>query len=144
MTRAMLVTVLYRLEGAPAVTGTSPFSDVSNNIWYTDAVIWAEEHDIVNGIGSGKFAPNRNITREQMAAVLFRYAEYKQYDTSKADGLSRFSDFGEISAYALKPLKWANAEDLITGRTATTLAPKGTAKRAEVAAILHRFVENMQ
>lgn len=143
MTRAMLVTVLYRLEGEPAVRGTSPFSDVSNNIWYTDAVIWAEDNAIVNGVGDNKFDPNSSITREQMAAVLFRYAQYKKYDTSASNGLSKYSDFSSISAWSLNALKWANAESLITGRTATTLAPKGTATRAEVAAILYRFVENV-
>ena len=143
MTRAMLVTVLYRLEGEPAVRGTSPFTDVSNNIWYTDAVIWAEDNAIVNGVGDNKFDPNSSITREQMAAVLFRYAQYKKYDTSASNGLSKYSDFSSISAWSLNALKWANAESLITGRTATTLAPKGTATRAEVAAILYRFVENV-
>ena len=143
MTRAMLVTVLYRLEGEPAVRGTSPFTDVSNNIWYTDAVIWAEDNGIVNGVGDNKFDPNSSITREQMAAVLFRYAQYKKYDTSASNGLSKYSDFSSISAYSLNALKWANAEGLITGRTTTTLAPKGTATRAEVAAILYRFVENV-
>ena len=143
MTRAMLVTVLYRLEGEPTVRGTSPFTDVSNNIWYTDAVIWAEDNGIVNGVGDNKFDPNSSITREQMAAVLFRYAQYKKYDTSASNGLSKYSDFSSISAYSLNALKWANAEGLITGRTTTTLAPKGTATRAEVAAILYRFVENV-
>ena len=143
MTRAMMVTVLYRLEGEPAVRGTSPFSDVSNNIWYTDAVIWAEDNAIVNGAGDNKFDPNSSITREQMAAVLFRYAQYKKYDTSASNSLSKYSDFSSISAWSLNAMKWANAEGLITGRTATTLAPKGTATRAEVAAILYRFVENV-
>ena len=143
MTRAMLVTVLYRLEGEPTVRGTSPFTDVSNNIWYTDAVIWAEDNAIVNGVGDNKFDPNSSITREQMATVLFRYAQYKKYDTSASNGLSKYSDFSDISAYALNSLKWANAEGLITGRTTTILAPKGTATRAEVAAILYRFVENV-
>lgn len=143
MSRAMLVTVLYRLEGEPAVRGTSPFSDVSNNIWYTDAVIWAEDNAIVNGVGDNKFDPNSSITREQMAAVLFRYAQYKKYDTSASNSLTKYSDFTSISVYALNALKWANAEGLITGRTATTLVPKDTATRAEVAAILYRFVENV-
>ena len=143
MTRAMLVTVLYRLEGEPAVRGTSPFSDVANNTWYTEAVIWAEDNNIVNGIGDNEFAPTANITREQMATVLYRYAQYKKYDTSASSGLSKYNDVSSISAWALNALKWANAKSLITGRTTTTLAPKGTATRAEVAAILCRFVENV-
>ncbi len=143
MTRAMLVTVLYRLEGEPDVTGSSPFDDVPRGQWYSDAVNWAERNDIVNGISDTAFAPNNNITREQMAAILYRYAAYKDYSTSASNSLTGYADFDQISAYALNSLKWANAEGLINGRTTTTLAPKGTATRAEVAAILHRFVENV-
>ncbi len=143
MTRAMLVTVLYRLEGEPDVTGSSPFHDVSRGQWYSDAVNWAQRNDIVNGVSDTAFAPNANITREQMAAILFRYAEYKDYSDTASNRLTGYADFDQISAYALKPLKWANAEGLINGRTTSTLAPKGTATRAEVAAILHRFVENV-
>lgn len=143
MNRAMLVTVLYRLEGEPKVTGSSDFTDVASNQWYTDAVIWATKHEIVNGYGNGKFGPTDSITREQMAAILYRYAQYKNYSVRAANSLTDYSDYTQISAYALKALKWANAEGLINGRTATTLAPQGTATRAEVAAILHRFVENV-
>lgn len=143
MNRAMLVTVLYRLEGEPKVSGTSEFTDVENNQWYTNAVLWATKNEIVNGYGDGKFGPTDSITREQMATILFRYAAYKNYKTSDSNSLTGYTDFSEISVYALKSLKWANAEGLITGRTASTLAPQGTATRAEVAAILHRFVENV-
>ncbi len=143
MNRAMLVTVLYRLEGEPKVSGTSEFTDVENNQWYTNAVLWATKNEIVNGYGDGKFGPTDSITREQMATILFRYATYKNYKTSASNSLTGYTDFSEISVYALKSLKWANAEGLITGRTASTLAPQGTATRAEVAAILHRFVENV-
>ena len=107
------------------------------------SVIWATKNEIVNGYGNGKFGPTDNITREQMATILFRYAQFKKYDTSTSNALTGYSDFSSISVFSLKALKWANAEGLINGRTATTLSPKGTATRAEVAAILHRFVENV-
>ena len=143
MNRAMLVTVLYRLEGEPKVTGSSEFNDVARKQWYTDAVIWATKHEIVNGYGNGTFGPTDSITREQMATILYRYAQYKNYNVKASNSLTGYSDYTQISAYASQPLKWANAEDLINGRTRTTLVPRGTATRAEVAAILHRFVENV-
>lgn len=143
MNRAMLVTVLYRLEGEPKVTGSSAFQDVARGQWYTNAVIWATENEIVNGYGNGKFGPTDNITREQMTTILFRYAQFKKYDTSASNALTGYRDFSSISVFSLKAMKWANAEGLINGRTATTLSPKGTATRAEVAAILHRFVEKV-
>lgn len=143
MNRAMLVTVLYRLEGEPKVTGSSEFNDVARKQWYTDAVIWATKHEIVNGYGNGTFGPTDSITREQMATILYRYAQYKNYNVKASNSLTGYSDYTQISAYASQPFKWANAEDLINGRTRTTLVPRGTATRAEVAAILHRFVENV-
>jgi len=141
MTRAMLVTVLYRLEGQPMVYGSSAFSDVRSNQWYSDAVIWATQNGIIEGY-NGLFGTNDNITREQMATILHRYAQHKGYDVSDSNSLTGYSDYSDISVYALKSLKWANAEGLVTGRTTSTLAPKGTATRAEVAVIFHRFVEN--
>ncbi len=143
MNRAMLVTVLYRLEGEPKVSGSSEFTDVAANQWYTDAVIWATGHKIVNGYGNGKFGPTDSITREQMAAILYRYAQYKNYSVKASNSLMHYNDYAQITPYALQALKWANAEGLINGRTGTTLAPQGTATRAEVAAILHRFVKNV-
>jgi len=143
MTRAMLVTVLYRLEGEPAVTGANSFSDVGSGQWYTDAVIWANANSIVTGYGDGLFGTNDPITREQMAAMLLRYADYKKYNTSKTNDLAAFTDADSIASYALGAMKWANAEGLIIGRTATTLTPTGTATRAEVAVILTRFMEKI-
>ena len=143
MTRSMLVTVLYRLEGQPVVTGGSTFMDVKPDQWYTDAVIWAARNGIVEGYGNNLFGTNDNVTREQIAAILYRYAAYKGYDVSGANKLTHYSDYSELSLYALNAMKWANAEGLISGRTLTTLAPKATATRAEVAAIFHRFVENI-
>lgn len=143
MTRAMLATVLYRLEGSPAVTAASSFTDVGSGQWYTDAVAWAGAHKIVDGYGNGVFGVNDNVTREQMAAMLLRYANYKKYDTAKTNDLAAYTDAKDISAWALSAMKWSNAESLITGRTATTLVPAGTATRAEVATILERFCENI-
>ena len=143
MTRAMLITVLYRLEGQPAVYGGSAFADVAAGQWYTDAVIWATRNGTVNGLGNGKFGANDNVTREQMAAILYRYAQNCGYDTTARANLNGYTDAAKISAYAQEAMSWANAMDLINGRTATALAPTGTATRAEVAAIFHRFAENI-
>ncbi len=144
LSRAMLVTVLYRLEGSP-VAGSATFSDVADGLWYSDAVAWAAENEIVNGIGHGKFAPEQDITREQMAAILYRYATYKGYDTSAGEdtNILSYTDALEISEYAVPAMQWTAGEGLITGRTASTLAPQGTATRAEVATILMRFCENI-
>ena len=143
MTRAMLVTVLYRLEGKPAVTAANPFADVEGGQWYTDAVLWANLSGIVTGYDNGLFGTNDPITREQMAVILYRYAAFKKYDTVKTNDLGVYADGGSTASYALSALKWANAEGLITGRTTTALAPSGTATRAEVATILMRVVENV-
>lgn len=142
-TRAMIVTILYRLEGSPAVTGTSAFVDVPAGQWYTDAVNWAAANQIVKGTSATTFAPNASITREQMAAILYRYAQYKGYDVTKKADLSGYSDNGQVSAYAKDALAWANAAKLINGVTNTTLAPQGNATRAQVSAILHRFCDGV-
>lgn len=142
MTRAMLVTVLYRLEGQPTVSGRSGFSDVKLNSYYEDAVTWAADNGIVNGTGATTFSPNANVTREQMAAILYRYAQYKQYGTTASAGLNGFSDAAKVSTYAKAPLSWAVAEKLVNGSEGKLL-PTGNAIRAQVAAILHRFVENV-
>lgn len=142
-TRAMIVTILYRLEGSPAVTGTSAFVDVPAGQWYTDAVNWAAANQIVKGTSATTFAPNDSITREQMAAILYRYAQYKGYDVTKKADLSGYSDNGQVSAYAKDALAWANVAKLINGVTNTTLAPQGNATRAQVSAILHRFCDGV-
>ena len=142
MTRAMLVTVLYRLEGQPAVNGRSGFSDVQYNGYYEDAVTWAADNGIVNGTSTTTFSPNANVTREQMAAILYRYAQYKKYNTAASASLNGFTDHASVSGYAAASLEWAVAEKLING-SAGKLMPTGNATRAQVAAILHRFVENV-
>jgi hypothetical protein len=143
MTRAMLVTVLYRLEGKPTVTAANSFADAEGGQWYTDAVLWANAYGIITGYDNGLFGAADPITREQMAVILYRYAAFKKYDTAKTNDLEVCTDASSASPYALNALKWANSEGLITGRTTTALAPSGTATRAEVATILMRFVETM-
>ena len=143
MTRAMLVTVLYRLDGAQAREDDCRFTDVAEGEWYADAVAWADANGIVVGISDTLFAPNENITREQMAAVIYRYAKFKGYDVSDEAELSAFADTDAISDWALDALAWANAKELVKGTTDTTVSPKDTATRAQVAAILMRFCENI-
>lgn len=140
--RGMIVTILHRLEGTPSAAGTA-FTDVPAGQWYTDAVAWASANNIVGGYGDGTFGPNDPITREQMAAILYRYARYKGYDVSQSADLSKYTDAGQVSSYAKPALSWANAEGLINGVTQTTLVPQGNATRAQVATILMRFCENV-
>ena len=138
-TRGMIVTILYRLENEPAVSGGSAFTDVESGAWYANAVAWAAANDIVNGTSATTFAPNSPITREQMAAILYRYAAYKGYDVSQKADLSGYTDAASISGYAKDALAWANAQKLITGVTDTTLNPQGSATRAQVAQMLMNF-----
>ena len=141
VSRAMVVTILYRLDGQPALTAEANYScsDVDANSWYGPAVAWAESNAIVKGYGNGKFGPHDPVTREQFAAFLQRYAEYKNYDVTSQADLSAFADAGRISAWAKPALSWANGKGLITGKSADILDPAGTATRAEAAAILMRF-----
>ncbi|MGM9552707.1 MAG: leucine-rich repeat protein, partial [Faecousia sp.] len=141
MTRAMLVTVLWRYEGAP-MEGSNIFSDVPNGQWYTDAVAWAAANGIVGGVGNGRFDPEGNITREQMATILHRYADKKGLDTSKRDDLSGFPDGGNVQSWAKDAMQWVVAEGIINGSEGKLL-PQGNATRAQVATILMRFIENI-
>ncbi|MGN1009051.1 MAG: S-layer homology domain-containing protein, partial [Butyricicoccus sp.] len=143
MNRAMLVTVLYRMEGEPEITGTNGFADVASGQWYTDAVVWASANGIVSGYSTDKFGPTDTVTREQMASILNRYAAFKGYDVTATTELTAFTDMDTVSDWASEAVKWANAEKLINGRTATTLVPKGSATRAEVAQILMTFAQNV-
>ena len=141
MTRAMLVTVLWRYEGEPK-EGKNTFTDVPDGQWYTQAVAWAAANGIVGGVGNGKFDPNGNITREQMAAILFRYAEKKGFDTTARGDLSKFPDAGKVSSWAKDAIAWAVAEGIIGGSDGKLL-PQGNATRAQVSTILMRFIENI-
>ena len=142
-TRAQLVTILYRLEGEPAVTGQSPFTDVEADTWYTDAVTWAAEEGVVNGVSATQFAPGNNITREQLATILFRYAQAKGYDVSPRADLSAYPDAGDILPYAREAMAWAVAEGLLQGFEDATLRPQGNATRAQIATILMRFCQTV-
>ena len=139
-TRAQLVTILYRLAGQPEPGGDSGFSDVETGIWYTDAVAWAAENGIVNGVSDTEFAPGDDITREQLAAILYRYAAYQGYDVSQRADLSGFGDASSIRGYAQEALSWAHAQGLVLGFEDGSLRPQGTASRAQIAAVLMRFL----
>ena len=139
-TRAQLVTILYRLAGEPEPGGDSGFSDVAAGIWYTDAVAWAAENGIVNGVSDTEFAPGDDITREQLAAILYRYAACQGYDVSQRADLSGFGDASSISGYAQEALSWASAQGLVLGFEDGSLRPQGTASRAQIAAVLMRFL----
>lgn len=141
--RGMIVTILHRLCGEPTATGKCPFADVKPGSYYEKAIAWAAEKGIVDGYSAEQFGPDDPITREQMAAILYRYAKFKRCDVSKKADLSKFTDAASISSYAKDAIAWANAEGLITGMTPTTISPKGNAIREQVAAILHRFCEKL-
>ena len=143
MTRAMLVTVLWRYEGQPKGYQNT-FSDVNTKTgsWYIDAVAWASANGVVNGVGNGKFDPERKITREQMATILFRYAQKKGIDTSNRGNLNGFPDANKISGYAKDAVAWAISESIITGSDGRLL-PQNNATRAQVATILMRFIANV-
>ena len=142
-TRAQVVTVLYRLAGQPAADWANPFWDVPSSAWFHDAVTWAWENDITGGVSSTHFGAGNAVTREQLATFLYRYAQDQGYDTSARADLSGYSDAGLVSSYATEALSWANATGLITGTTGTTLSPKGSATRAQVATILSRFCQDV-
>ena len=142
-TRAQLVTILYRLEGEPAVSGDLPFTDVEAGTWYTNAVGWAAQNGIVNGVGDDTFAPGNDLTREQLVTILYRYAESKGYDVSASADLAGYPDGEEIQAYAREAMAWAVAENIIQGMEDDTLKPAGNASRAQIATILMRFCEGV-
>lgn len=145
MNRAMLVTVLYRMEKEPTAEGDGKrFADVSAGAYYAKAVAWASDKGIVAGYSETQFGPEDTITREQLAVILNRYATYKGYNTSKTADLAAFQDADQISEWARVPVQWANAMKLLNGRTSTTLAPKGSATRAEVAKILVTFLDTVK
>ena len=142
-TRAQLVTILYRLEGQPAVSGDLPFTDVESGTWYTDAILWAAQNGIVNGVNDTEFAPGNDLTREQLVTILYRYAESKGYDVSASADLAGYPDGEEIQAYAREAMAWAVAENIIQGMEDDTLKPAGNASRAQIATILMRFCEGV-
>ena len=139
LTRGMLVAILHRLEGSPELAGVA-FSDVAAGAWYAAPVAWASANGIVSGYGNGLFGPNDSITREQFVAMVRNYAKWKGLALAGPADLSKYEDVGEVSEWAQESMAWAVAEGLVSGRTETTLVPKGTTTRAETAAILERFL----
>ena len=143
LSRAMIVEILYTLEGEPAVTGENPFRDVADNRWYTDAVIWAAENKIVAGIGDGKFDPDGDATREQVATILYEYAAFKGRDMNVYGDLSTFADMGKVSDFAKEPMTWAVAESLISGVAVgreALLDPQGVTTREQFAMMMAEYM----
>ena len=144
ITRAMFVTVLWRAAGSPTAGGSSPFKDVAAGAYYTEAVNWAAQHNIVLGISSTLFAPNRQVTREQMAAILYRYEQFSGSTPPNTVTDKQFADANKISDYAKNPVKALVAQGIIGGKPGNLFDPQGTTTRAEVAALLHRFMAAVQ
>ena len=140
LSRAMLAVILYAMAGEPAVTGEGPFTDVPAGCWYTDAIVWAAQNGIVSGFGDGTFRPNEAVTRAQAAVMLYGYAAFTGADVTARADLSVYSDAGQIPAWALDAMQWANARRLIVGRDSSHLVPDGKTTRAEMAAILSAYI----
>ncbi len=143
LNRAMMVTILWRIEGQPTTTTEIPFTDVTTGEYYTEAVGWAYDNNIVEGTSSDLFSPALAATREQLATILYRYSEYKGYDTSINGSLDEFTDADQVSTYAITPMEWAVGTKLLLGEADNLLLPQGITTRAQAAAIFHRFIENI-
>ena len=141
--RAMAAQLFYNLEGKPAVTGDSTFTDVTSGHWAVDAITWAAQNDIVAGIGGGLYDPDSNVTREQFAVMLYKYARFKGYDLTATGDLTQFPDAGSISSWAETALSWANGKGLINGHENGTIDPKGRTIRAQAASIMANFDQNV-
>jgi len=142
ITRGMVVTILYRNAGSPAVgSAGNPFSDVPAGMWFTNAVIWAAANGIVTGYGNGKFGPDDSITREQMAAILMRYAEFAGKEIAAVRSLVEFADDAQIEEYAHDAVYTLYRGGIIEGKENGIFDPKGYATRAEIAALIKRFIE---
>ena len=143
-TRGMMATILWRMEGSPAPKGKNSFTDVESGKWYADAITWTAENGIFAGYGKDKFGPDDPITREQLAAIFYRYADYKGYDLTVKGNLDKFKDADKITDYAKTAMQWAVGSSLVKGKSGNLLDPQGTATRAEIAAMLHRFIEKYE
>ena len=143
-TRGMMATILWRMEGSPAPKGKNSFTDVESGKWYADAITWTAENGIFAGYGKDKFGPDDPITREQLAAIFYRYADYKGYDLTVKGNLDKFKDADKITDYAKTAMQWAVGSGLVKGKSGNLLDPQGTATRAEIAAMLHRFIEKYE
>ena len=143
-TCGMMATILWRMEGSPAPKGKNSFTDVEAGKWYADAITWTAENGIFAGYGKDKFGPDDPITREQLAAIFYRYADYKGYDLTVKGNLDKFKDADKITDYAKTAMQWAVGSSLVKGKSGNLLDPQGTATRAEIAAMLHRFIEKYE
>jgi hypothetical protein len=143
LSRAMLVQILYNMEGKPAVGGNAVFADVPAGSWFFDAVAWSYENGIVLGYDNGNFGPNDPVTREQMVTILYRYAQSKGYDTTASADLGKFTDAAKVNDWAVEAMQWAVGAGLVVGRDNNTIAPQDTATRAEVATIITRFCKTI-
>ena len=143
-TRGMMATILWRMEGSPVPKGKNSFTDVEAGKWYADAITWTAENGIFAGYGKDKFGPDDPITREQLAAIFYRYADYKGYDLTVKGNLDKFKDADKITDYAKTAMQWAVGSGLMKGKSGNLLDPQGTATRAEIAAMLHRFIEKYE
>ena len=143
-TRGMMATILWRMEGSPVPKGKNSFTDVEAGKWYADAITWTTENGIFAGYGKDKFCPDDPITREQLAAIFYRYADYKGYDLTVKGDLDKFKDADKITDYAKTAMQWAVGSGLVKGKSGNLLDPQGTATRAEIAAMLHRFIEKYE
>ena len=143
-TRGMMATILWRMEGSPAPKGKNSFTDVEAGKWYADAITWTAENGIFAGYGKDKFGPDDPITREQLAAIFYRYADYKGYDLTVKGNLDKFKDADKITDYAKTAMQWAVGSGLVKGKSGNLLDSQGTATRAEIAAMLHRFIEKYE
>ncbi len=142
MTRAMMVQVLYNLEGRPAVSGTKPYTDTPEDAWYFDAVLWADQNGLIKGYGNGRFGPNDAVSREQMAVIFYRYSEFKGHSLTEGE-YDHFTDGDDVSPYARRAMRWAVGNGLIIGDSNGCLCPKDNSARVEFAAVLQRFMETI-
>ena len=144
LARAQFAVILHRMNGSPDMEYTNKFPDVADNQWYTDAILWASDIGVVTGYeDTGKFGPGDNINREQMAVMMYRYANYLGYDTSARADISKYTDAGNVNEFSKEAMSWAVGEGIITGKyNETQLDPQGNASRAECATIIMRFIES--
>ncbi len=140
-TRAMIAQILYNIEGNPNAKGDNIFTDVETGKWYENAVVWCAESGIYKGFGDGSFQPNQEITREQLATILYNYAVYKKYDVSITSSYDKFKDNDKVAKWAQTSMKWAISNKIIGGKSGNVLDPKGKATRAEIAAMINRFIK---
>ena len=140
LNRAMMVTILYRIAGSPAVDGTHTFVDVPADVFYTEPVIWAVQNGITTGLDSTHFAPGKSLTRQELVTFLYRFAKYMEYDVNKTTDLSAYTDFARVQPYAVEAFQWAVASGVVNGTSETTLSPENTTTRAQICIMVSRLL----